>query len=176
VSGRIVREVLEHAPADLTAAEMLVYITLAEEARDRGRSACVPADRIAFRARLSVGTVYKALGELGRRGLILGQNRARLGTTQRYTLVALVEGHRKVTRRTKHDPAVRQHMTPESGSLGGGPVDNRLVLVSSLTPERTSMTRESEEHDPRVRPLRNPTVRAPSSGWSRETQQVSGAP
>jgi hypothetical protein len=100
VSGRIVKEVLEHAPEDLTPAQMLVYVALAEDARDHGahaRQARYESSLNALmrRTRLKSGTVRNALAELVGRGLIIPLNgRARPGLVQHYQLPELLEHHR----------------------------------------------------------------------------------
>lgn len=102
MSGKLVGEVLECAPADLTPAEMLVLIALAESARDTDRLARyhTSAARIADRTRLSPGTVRNALSQLARRGMIARQKEAvTKGVVQTYKLAELAEHHRIVTAR-----------------------------------------------------------------------------
>lgn len=100
MSGTIVGEALEHAPSDLTTAQLLVLVALAEDARDKGpyaRQARIGASVAALmrRTRLSESGVKNALGELKRRGLIVPLiPQARLGKAQNYYLPKLEKHHR----------------------------------------------------------------------------------
>ena len=182
MSGRIVGEVQEYAPEDLTLAEMAVYLVLAEKARDRTRLACEPAETIAVLARVTVGTTIKALSELGRRCLIAPQHKARVGFIQQYLLTPLTPEHRGAVIRTaasrapEPDSPVIPSTTPEIGSNRDRPVDNAAAAVLSMTPQRASMTPESGEHDSRVIPPRETTGNTPPSISSMETTQVSEPP
>lgn len=103
MSGAIVNEVLEHAPEDLTAAQMLVLVALAEDARERGPYARQSrfessVENLMRRTRLKAGTVRNALAELVGRGLIAPLNgRARPGIVQHYRIAQLAEHHRRTT-------------------------------------------------------------------------------
>lgn len=103
MSGQIVKEVLENAPEDLTAAQMLVLLSLAEDARERGPHARQAryessVDALMRRTRLKAGTVRNALAELVRRGLLIPLNgRARPGIVQHYRLPEYHEHHRRTT-------------------------------------------------------------------------------
>lgn len=103
MSGAIVKEVLEHAPEDLTAAQMLVFVSLAEDAREKGTYARQAryessVDDLMRRTRLKAGTVRNALAELVRRGLLVPLNgRARPGIVQHYRIPVLYEHHRRTT-------------------------------------------------------------------------------
>lgn len=95
MSGRIVGEVLDHAPESLRTGEFLVLIALAEDARDRDRLARYSdAETIANRTRLAPGTVRNALVVLTRRGLIKPTRRAQTGTHQEWLIVELYDYHR----------------------------------------------------------------------------------
>jgi len=103
VSGKLVNEVLENAPDDLTAAQMLVLVALAEDARERGPYARQArfessADDVVRRTRLKPGTVRNVLAQLVHRGLIVPLNgRARPGIVQHYRLTELYPHHRQAT-------------------------------------------------------------------------------
>lgn len=103
MSGQIVNEVLEHAPEDLTPAQMLVLLSLAEDAREKGANARQAryhssVEHLTRRTRLKAGTVRNALAELVSRGLIVPLNgRARPGIVQHYRLPELLEHHRTTT-------------------------------------------------------------------------------
>lgn len=97
MSGRIVKDVLEHAP-DLPDTEWRVLIVLAEDARDSDRIAryCAVAT-IAERARRAPGSVQNALGRLTARGLIKPLLKAHRGRVQHYEIARLSTAHRFVT-------------------------------------------------------------------------------
>lgn len=106
MSGRLVGEVLRHAPTDLTPSERLVYLALAETARDTDRIArlkCSATD-LATVTCTSPKTVHNALYELRRRGLIKGlrDDVSKGGKHQEYYLTELSEHHRNATIRTTH--------------------------------------------------------------------------
>src|SRR5699024_2027016 len=65
---RLIVEILDHAPEDLTAAERLVLIVLAEDANDGTRKGWPPVEVIADRAGLTVAGVGKVLRRLSERG------------------------------------------------------------------------------------------------------------
>lgn len=103
MSGRLVGEVLDHAPEDLTVAERFVYAALAEAARDKDRIArykCSSAD-LAHRTGLKEGTVRNALTELAGRGLIrrliAKTHKGAGGKHQEYELCKLGAHHRFTT-------------------------------------------------------------------------------
>lgn len=99
MSGRIVGQVLEHAPEDLRTAEFLTLVALAEDARERDRTALrCDVESLVRRTRLKAGTVRNALAELTHRGLIKPvHTRVGRGTGrhQQYVLIELHEGHRE---------------------------------------------------------------------------------
>lgn len=100
MSGRIVGEVLDHAPEDLTSAELLVLVAIGEDARDRDRRAQYSdLESLVRRTRLKPGTVRNALSSLVRRALILPQHEVvhRGGRHQEYVVTRLSEHHRRVT-------------------------------------------------------------------------------
>lgn len=97
MSGRIVGEVLDHAPEDLTLSELLVLIAIAEDARDRDRRANYSdLETLITRTRIKPGTVRNALSNLARRGLIVPQLERvhRGGAHQEYVVAKLNHGHR----------------------------------------------------------------------------------
>lgn len=103
MSGRLVAEVLDHAPADLTSAELLVLIALAEDARDSDRQArfhC-SVDVLVVRTRLKPGTVRNSLSRLIARGLIrtVHDRVHKGGKHQEYVLAKLSQAHRYATHR-----------------------------------------------------------------------------
>jgi hypothetical protein len=103
MSGRLVKEVLENSPEDLTSLELLVLVSIAESARDGDRSTrggSGSADTIAYRVRSTPGSVRNALSRLTRRALIKPINaRAHTGQAQQYRLTELHEWHRETRHR-----------------------------------------------------------------------------
>lgn len=101
MSGRIVGEILDNAPEDLTDAEMLVLIAVGEDARDRDRLARYSdLENLTRRTRKKPGTIKNALSELVRRGLLKpAGGPAHRGRHQEYRVTELYEHHREsVTR------------------------------------------------------------------------------
>lgn len=121
MSGRLVADVLEHAPEDLSPAAMLVLVSLAECARDKDRRArfhC-SVDDLARRTRLTPGTVRNTLAQLVKRG-ILRRIHARVhkgGKHQEYEIAALSERHRFATMTPLPAPKkpTEQHPTERTG-------------------------------------------------------------
>lgn len=100
MSGRIVGEVLDHAPDDLTQLELLVLVALAESATDKARKATykTSCEQIAERIRSTPNSVKSALFNLRKRGLIIGiHDKPRRGLAQEYTLTKLTESTRSAT-------------------------------------------------------------------------------
>lgn len=97
MSGRIVGEVFDNAPEDLTSAELLVLLCLAEDARERDRLARFSdVESVTRRTRLKPGTVRNALTTLRQRGLVIAQRTAvhRGGVHQEYVVTKLDPHHR----------------------------------------------------------------------------------
>ncbi len=94
-------EVLDCAPEDLSTAELLVLIAIAEDARDRTRlSNYSDAVTLQSRTRLAPGTIRNALSKLVRRGLVEPTaGRARIGKHQEYRVADLEPRHRNATGR-----------------------------------------------------------------------------
>jgi hypothetical protein len=100
VSGRIVEQVLEHAPADLRPAELMILVVIAEDARERDRvSRFSDLENLTRRSRLKPGTIRNALSELTARALITPTlDRAHTGRHQEYRVADLKPEHRQATR------------------------------------------------------------------------------
>lgn len=96
MSGRLVGEVFKYAPADLTPVELLVLVALAEQARDKDRTArYASAANLASYTRRRPGTVRNVLTELASRGLIQRvHDHAHIGKIQQYRIAELGEHHR----------------------------------------------------------------------------------
>lgn len=106
MSGRIVGEVLDHAPEDLTLSELIVLLTIAEDARDRDRLAKYSdLESIVRRARIKPGTARNALSTLVRRGLVVPQKDRvhRGGDHQEYIVPKLQPHHRHAVNGTARE-------------------------------------------------------------------------
>lgn len=66
---QLVAEVLDHAPADLTAAEVLILVAIGEETRTRGEHREIPVEDLARRARLDRRGLRVAVTRLAKRGI-----------------------------------------------------------------------------------------------------------
>jgi DNA-binding MarR family transcriptional regulator len=98
VSGRIVGEVLKHAPEDLTTAQLLVLVALGEDAREKDRLARYSSlANLHTKTRLAPGSIKNILKQLTDRGLIRPLHRAQIGTVQHYRVTELQEHHRRTT-------------------------------------------------------------------------------
>lgn len=97
MSGRIVGEVLENAPEDLTLSELVVLLAIAEDARDKDRLARFSdLENLQRRTRIKPGTIRNALSQLTQRGLLAPQvaHVHRGGSHQEYVIPKL-EGHHR---------------------------------------------------------------------------------
>lgn len=98
MSGRIVGEVLDNAPVDLTQLELLVLVAIAEEARDRDRTALynTSAEKIAERVRSTPSSVRNALGRLRQRCLLIPlHEKVHRGLAQQYKLPVMTKATRR---------------------------------------------------------------------------------
>ncbi len=97
MSGRIVGEILDNAPEDLTRLELLTLIALAEAAREPSRIAThkTTRDALADRTRSTPATMKNVLRNLRDRGLIKVTNgTAHRGKAQHYEVMKLTPEHR----------------------------------------------------------------------------------
>ena len=109
VSGRIVREVLDHAPEDLTKLDLLVLISLAESAHDNDRTARseASADAIAYRVRSTPSSVRNALQRLKERALIRPvHQKVHRGHAQDWTITKLSDHHREARKASPGSDAI----------------------------------------------------------------------
>lgn len=100
MSGRIVGEILDNAPEDLTQLELLVLVSIGEEAREKDRTALynTSAEAIAHRVRSTPSTVRNVLGRLRSRALIIPvHDKVYRGLAQQYVIPKLGEHHRNAT-------------------------------------------------------------------------------
>jgi hypothetical protein len=110
VSGRIVGEVLEHAPDDLRQLDLLVLVSLAESAHDKDRTARSEssAEAIAYRVRSTPSSVRNALGRLRQRSLIRPVHAVvGPGKSQNWIITSLSDYHREGARIIPLDPTER---------------------------------------------------------------------
>lgn len=68
---KLYREVLEHAPPDITSGELLVWLVIADDAKDATRCGWIDQDELMRRARMSARGIRAALGKLAGRGFEL---------------------------------------------------------------------------------------------------------
>ena len=99
MSGRIVGEVLDYAPEDITESERWVLVAIAEAARDADRIARyeTDVDTLSRRTQRTPGTVRNCLSTLTAKGLIKPLLAARRGIVQHYQVAKLEQHHRFVT-------------------------------------------------------------------------------
>lgn len=101
MSGRIVGEILHHAPADLPRLDFIVLVCLAEDAHDKDRTArneCSDSV-LAYKARSTPASVRQALKRLKDRALIRPvHTRVYRGQQQNWTITKLSSYHREGAR------------------------------------------------------------------------------
>lgn len=156
---RLVVEVLDHAPADLTAVDRLVLIVLAEQANDQTRE-CWPGWELIARRMQWAGyrdggknAVSKALANLARRGV---EVRVPIGATDDGKAVYAAHGRRttyripplrRVASTATHDGSEGWHSlppkdTPEGWhslpSKGGNPGVRRVAENATPSPQEPS--------------------------------------
>lgn len=121
MSGRIVGEVLHHAPDDLPTLDFKVLICLAEDAHDKDRIARNECGDtvLAYKARSTPASVRQALKRLKDRGLIRPvHSSVHKGKQQNWTVAKLSSYHREGARilPLKRDPQKsRNRPDPEEG-------------------------------------------------------------
>lgn len=120
MSGRIIGEVLTHAPKDLTQLELLTLICLAESARTNTRTARyqTSAKQIADRIHSTPSSTKSVLFKLRQRGLIIGiHDKPRQGRAQEYHIPPLTEA----THRATHKGGPRSTLPTPQGLMGINP-------------------------------------------------------
>jgi hypothetical protein len=139
MSGRLVKDVLQYAPTDLTDKERLVLIALAEDARDRDRIArFIKLEHIADYARISTGTARNILSRLTNRALIQPTiSHANKGRRQQYRIALLTPSHRDATIR-KASSSEMTHNSPEPDPKAS-PQRMRLTPVDNSGPDLQSV-------------------------------------
>lgn len=139
MSGRLVKNVLQYAPVDLTDKERLVLIALAEDARERDRIArFITVEEIADYAQISTGTVRNILSRLTARALVQPTlSHANKGRRQQYRIAFLTPEHRAATIRKASSP----EMTHKPTANGRKASSQRVTLkpVDNLPDDRQSV-------------------------------------
>lgn len=101
MSGRIVHEVMHHAPEDLPRLDFTVLLALAEDARDKDRTArneCSDA-LLAYKVRSTPSSVRNALKRLKDRALIRPvHTKIHKGQQQNWVITPLSSYHREGAR------------------------------------------------------------------------------
>jgi hypothetical protein len=111
VGIRLITEILDYAPAELTASELVLLIVLAESARDDTRTCWPGMQMLTRRTRLSARHVRRVLTELAARGY---EVRVSSGVDCHGMPVFASKGHRTVYR----VPAFRQRGTDTAALKG----------------------------------------------------------
>lgn len=152
MSIRLIVEVLDHAPADLTSQERLVLVVLAEGARDHTRTCWPGMDLLAHRTGLDASNVRRALDRLTRRGYAL---RVPLGTDKHGRPVYAYRGHATAYR------------VPEL---------ERRALPHAFTPEKGARcdTERRAQSDLKARDVRTPSPQEPSGTLIRAREADDG--
>lgn len=120
MSGRIVHEVMHHAPEDLPRLDFTVLIALAEDARDKDRTASHECsdELLAYKVRSTPGSVRNALQRLKQRALIRPvHSRVHKGQQQNWVITPLSSYHREGARviPLKRHPPVTHSEDQERG-------------------------------------------------------------
>lgn len=161
MSGRMVGEVLKHAPDDLTQLELLVLVALAEAAAEKDRTARydVGSDHLAFKVRSTPGTVKNAIRSLKDRGLIVPLfEKPRRGLAQNYRIPKMTDATRRAVLRgslpdapmptTKGAPPSDPEPGPNGPAKGHPPVTQSPVDNSVNGHEKGSPGAVVKGHSP----------------------------
>lgn len=155
MSGRMVGEVLDHAPADLTQLEMLVLVTLAESAAEKDRTARygVTAEELADKARSTPGAVRNTLGRLKERGLIVPLfEKPRRGLAQNWRVIRMTDATRRAVLNASPHSDANGHVNGHGKrhpTVTLKPVDNSGKRHPTVTQTpRESVTRTPKKASP----------------------------
>lgn len=158
MSIKLIRDVLAYAPADLTTAERLVLLTLAEDARDDRLSRYASRTRLIAATGLSGSSVKRALRGLEDAALIFRRGGAYRGHVQEYVIAELAAHHQATT--VHPQPA-----DPDPQPADIQPVDMRAADIQAADPGDGSPAGQinGHHHQPsphpwaRQKPLPEPT-------------------
>ncbi|MGH3936443.1 MAG: helix-turn-helix domain-containing protein [Pseudonocardiaceae bacterium] len=163
---RLMIEVLDHAPAELTPPERLLLVALAETARDDTRSCWPGMETLTRRTGLSARRVREVLAELAQRGY---EVRVPSGVDKRGMPVFASKGHRTVYR----VPPFRQRR-PDSAALEGAgsrPLHDAKAAESGAQRRRNPVAKAAESRPPSPQePSREPSNPPCASRRSAPTQ------
>lgn len=169
MSGKLVREVLDSAPADLTRAQLVVLLVIAERSQPRARTVdgrvigareCFPEREDMHRdCRMTEDTLSKTLQRLARRGL---EVRVPLGTDKSGRPYYARSGHRTTYRL----PVFEARPDHSPGWIGRDDVDDR----KESPPTRTAVRPEGGHLSGHART----TVRAQGGPLSGPNRNVTG--
>jgi hypothetical protein len=146
VSGRLVGEILDHAPADLRPLDFAVLIALAESARWNNRTAthqttaAILAERV--RPISTPSSIRNALARLAERGLIQPLlPHAHRGTAQHYYLARM---HRTAT----HTPEPKAQPPGDANGVGKRNHPVTLHPVDNLTIDQRKRHQRPQKASP----------------------------
>lgn len=154
MSGKLVREVLENAPADLTKQELLVLVSIAESAFEKDRVARQQssADAIAIRIRSTPSSVRNTLTALRARALIVPMiEHAGRGRAQQWYLPKLTPNHRGVMLRDDLQSEVfaRHTASPDDDANPAAPAshpDDAKARANGARSRHSQMTPDPVEN------------------------------
>src|SRR5213595_3760641 len=127
---RLFVEVLDHAPAELTAAERLVLVVLAENARDATREAYPGRDVLLRRTGLGVRGLKHVFERLAKRGL---EVRVPVGTDASGRPLYAFAGQRTLFRIPEFAAAIGGPVVPPNGGPVGPPMGDPQVREGGPT-------------------------------------------
>lgn len=134
---KLLNEVIDHAPDDLTPGEMLVLVVLAYGARDTTRECWPGMDVLSQRTRLHPNSVTKVLRRLAERGLDV---RVPMGTDARGRTFYAARGRQSTYRLPDLKAKPSAHLSPPQSQAISSPLDEesqaeRHLKVSPTAPK-----------------------------------------
>lgn len=152
VGIRLITEVFDHAPTELTSGERVLLLALAESARDETRTCWPTMETLIHRTGLSDSGVRKTLARLADRGYEL---REAAGTDKNGKPVFACRGHATVYRL----PTFAVKAGPQSHLKGGTTVPPSEEKGGTTVPERRYHSPEKAvpQSRPSPQPLREPS-------------------
>jgi hypothetical protein len=155
MSIRLMVEMLDHAPAELTPAERLLLVAIAEKANEQTRMSWPGMDTLTQRTGLSDRRVRQVLADLAARGY---EVRVPIGVDRHGMPVFATKGHRTEYR----VPTFRQR-GPDTAALatqrGQDPVRNGGRIRSQRGPDPAALPLLNPQENPQIS-VRGPTTRS----------------